>query len=71
MGSSDVPDEHQFRVKRGAFPTPESEIERADRFVPESAGVDETDDDPTPSDSDDAMTPRTEGAGGSDPVRKN
>lgn len=39
------------RMKRGAFPTPKSEIEDAERFEPEPANADDTaidDDDTTP-----------------------
>jgi hypothetical protein len=51
-------DEHRPGVKRGAFPTPQAEIERAEPFVPASPDTDDTDGDDTTSDTEDpAATP--------------
>lgn len=60
MSSSDPADDHRARVKRGAYPTPKDEIERAEPFVPESAGTDEPDEADRTAEVDDTTTPETD-----------
>ena len=56
MSLSESADERPRRVRRGAFPTPKSEIERAERFEPKSACAGDADDDATTPDTNDAGT---------------
>jgi len=52
-------DEHRPGVKRGAFPVQQSELDRADPFVPGPTSADSAADDLTTPDTEGATTPDT------------
>ena len=62
MGQSEPTDEPPLRLQRGAFPTSKSWIARAKRFDPESAHADNTDDEATSPETEDATGTPTSAA---------